>query len=34
LAFRDTDPLDAEFVAVAMAMFMPIFETQSLKLSD
>jgi exodeoxyribonuclease V gamma subunit len=34
LAFRDTDPLDAEFVAVAMAMFMPIFEAQSLKLSD
>ncbi len=29
LAFRDTDPLDAEFVAVAMAMFMPIFEAQS-----
>ena len=29
LAFRDTDPLDAEFEAVAMAVFMPIFEAQS-----
>ena len=29
LAFRDTDPLDAEFAAVAVAMFEPIFEAQS-----
>lgn len=26
LAFRDTDPLDAEFEAVAVAVFVPIFE--------
>ena len=29
LAFRDTDPLDAEFEAVALAVFVPIFEAQS-----
>lgn len=29
LAFRDTDPLDAEFEAVAMAVFGPLFEAQS-----
>jgi len=29
LAFRDTDPLDDEFVEMATAMFAPIFEAQS-----
>ena len=29
LAFRDTDPLDVEFEAVAMAVFMPVFEAMS-----
>jgi exodeoxyribonuclease V gamma subunit len=29
LAFRDTDPLDAEFAAVAVAVFGPLFEVQS-----
>ena len=29
LAFRDTDPLDAEFMELAVAVFMPVFEAQS-----